>query len=76
MRYFIFSGAATNPSAGGAEVAATGSTSVYLSPGAQVELVPGLSLYGYCQLAVYHNVHEIQLKANRNLLLGLGYSIR
>lgn len=58
------------------EVEATGSTSVYLSPGAQVEIAPGLSFYGYYQMAVYHNVHEIQLKANRNLLLGVGYSIR
>ena len=55
---------------------ATGSTSVYLSPGLQAEISPGLSLYSYYQVPVYHRVHEVQIKPSRNLLMGLGYSIQ
>jgi len=57
-------------------VDATGGTFLYLSPGLQFELVPGLSLYGYYQMPVHRDVNAVQLTANRNLFVGVGYRLR
>lgn len=55
----------------GEEVAFTGSTFLYLSPGLRYHLTESLSLYGYAQLPVYQRVNQEQLTAPWNLLLGV-----
>lgn len=54
---------------------ATGGSWVYLSPGLQVDLISGLSLYSYIQLPLYQKVNGVQLTADRNLLFGLSYRL-
>ncbi len=56
-------------------VDATGGTYVYLSPGLQLELIQGMSLYGYYQLPLYQRVNDVQITSDRNLLVGIGYSL-
>jgi hypothetical protein len=57
-------------------VDATGGTFLYLSPGLQFALVSGLSLYGYYQMPVHRDVNAVQLTADRNLFVGVGYRLR
>ena len=52
---------------------ATGGTWVYLSPGLQVDLLPGLAGYGFLQVPVYRNLNGVQLTADRNVLVGVRY---
>jgi len=52
---------------------ATGGVFVFASPGLQVELAEGLSLYGYYQWPLYQKVNEVQLTADNNLFIGVGY---
>ena len=52
---------------------ATGGTWIFLSPGLQVGLARGLSLYGYLQLPMYQDVNEVQITSDQNLLVGMGY---
>ena len=54
---------------------ATGGTFVYLSPGLEVDLGRGVSLYGYYQLPIYQEVNQVQITSDRNLLFGLGYRL-
>lgn len=63
------------PGRTGELVDATGGSYVYLSPGLQVELAEGMSLYGYYQLPLYQRVNDVQITSDRNLLVGLGYSL-
>lgn len=57
-------------------VDATGGTFLYLSPGLQFELTQGLSLYGYYQVPVHRQVNGVQLTADQNLFVGVGYHLR
>ena len=63
------------PGRTGELVDATGGTYAYLSPGLQIELVDGMSLYGYYQLPLYQRVNDVQITSDRNLLVGIGYSL-
>ena len=56
-------------------VDATGGRYAYLSPGLQLELIDGMSLYGYYQLPLYQHVNDVQITSDRNLLVGIGYSL-
>ena len=56
-------------------VDATGGSYAYLSPGMQLDLAEGMSLYGYYQLPLYQRVNDAQITSDRNLLIGLGYSL-
>jgi hypothetical protein len=63
------------PGRTGEHVDATGGTYAYFSPGLQIELVDGMSLYGYYQLPLYQRVNDVQITSDRNLLVGIGYSL-
>lgn len=41
----------------------------------QFDLIEGMSLYGYYQLPLYQRVNDVQITSDRNLLIGLGYSL-
>ena len=55
---------------------ATGGRAVFLGPGLQLALVDGLSLYAYYQWPLYQHVNQVQLSADRNLLIGLNYRFK
>ena len=52
---------------------ATGGTWMYLSPGLEVDFVRDLAVYAYLQIPLYQNVNAVQISADRNLLVGMGY---
>lgn len=61
------------PGSTGELVDATGGTYAYLSPGLQIALTDGLSMYGYYQLPLYQRVNDVQITSDRNLMIGLGF---
>jgi hypothetical protein len=54
----------------------TGSTAVYLSPGAQVRLPGGMSAYGYWQAPLLLRTNGPQLVSAHRLNFGLTYALR
>jgi hypothetical protein len=54
---------------------ATGATSAYFSPGIQLEILSGVAFYSYYQIPFYRRVNSVQLTADSNFLLGLGYRL-
>ena len=56
-------------------VDATGGRAVFLSPGLRLALLDGLGVYAYYQLPFYQRVNQVQLSADRNVLVGLNYRI-
>jgi hypothetical protein len=54
----------------GQDVPSTGATFVYLTPGLQLSLPGGISLYGYLQLLPYRYVNDAQLAPSAGLVTG------
>ena len=52
----------------------TGGNVVFASPGLQVDLLPGVSAYGYYQFRLYQHTNGPQLVSPYHLVFGLGYS--
>ena len=46
---------------------------MYLSPGLEVDFVRDLAVYAYLQIPLYQDVNAVQISADRNLLVGMGY---
>jgi hypothetical protein len=61
----------TRDSGANAEPDVSGSTSVQLSPGVNVELTGSTHLYGFVQLPVYQHVNGVQLVPRWSLLVGV-----
>ena len=53
---------------------ATGGVFAYVSPGFRY-LVAGMAFYGYVQLPILRDVNGVQITAESNLLVGLGYDL-
>jgi hypothetical protein len=54
----------------------TGGNVVFASPGLQVDLLPGVSAYGYYQFRLWQHTNGPQLVSPYHLVFGLGYSPR
>ncbi len=52
---------------------ATGGTEILLSPGMEVKPLHNLTAYWYYQHPVHQDVNQVQVTADANLLVGLGY---
>jgi hypothetical protein len=61
-------------SAEASEVAHTGMKAVFLTPGATVEVAPGLALYGLYQARVYGHTKEATVVATNHFIFGTTYS--
>jgi hypothetical protein len=57
-----------------AEPHSTGATALFASPGLRLDIVPGMSLFGYYQFRLYEHTNGPQLIAPYHLSLGLGYA--
>lgn len=57
----------------GQDVPSTGITSVYLTPGIQVQSSDNLALYTHLQLPVYQHVNEVNLVPRYGFMFGLSY---
>ena len=58
-----------------AEPHSTGATALFASPGLRLEVVPGMSVFGYYQMRLYEHTNGPQLVAPYHLSLGLGYAL-
>ena len=58
-----------------AEPHSTGATALFASPGLRVEVVPGMSVFGYYQFRLFEHTNGPQLVAPYHLSLGLGYAL-
>lgn len=58
-----------------AEPHSTGSASLYASPGLRLDVVPGVSAFGYYQFRLYEHTNGPQLVAPYHFALGLAYAI-
>ena len=54
----------------------TGSSSLLASPGARVEIVPGMSAFGYYQFRLYEHSNGPQLVSPHHLNFGIAYTLR
>lgn len=52
----------------------TGGEVVFASPGLQVDLLPGISAYGYYQFRLWQHTNGTQLVSPYHLVCGLGYT--
>jgi hypothetical protein len=59
-----------------AEPHSTGSSSLFASPGVLVQIVPGMSAFGYYQFRLYEHSNGPQLVSPYHLNLGLAYTVR
>lgn len=57
-----------------ADVANSGATLVYLSPGATINLSDQFKLYGFVQVPVYQRVNGLQIEPRSSLSIGLHYN--
>ena len=57
-----------------AEPHSTGATALFASPGLRLDIVPGMSVFGYYQFRLYEHTNGPQLTAPYHLSLGVGYA--
>lgn len=53
----------------------TGGTWIYASPGFSINVIQGLSAYGYVQVPIYQNVNGLQQTSRYNLQFGLAADV-
>jgi hypothetical protein len=54
-----------------ADVENSGATLVYLSPGVNVKVAPGIAAYGYFQVPIYQRVNGYQLEPRYSVSIGV-----
>ena len=58
-----------------ADIPNSGATLVYLSPGVNVKLSPGMAAYAYFQVPIYQRVNGLQLEPRYSVSIGIRFSM-